>query len=295
MLLIGLTGSLATGKSTVSNILRSPPHNLPIIDADVLAREAVEPGTSGYRRIVAYFGPTTPDLLLPYPDDGAEGNDGSTDEQEANRQQTARPRRRRRRRGRPLNRAALGRRVFGSSPSRVRDRRYLNGIVHPRVRLAIAKLVLWHWITGSWAVVLDIPLLYDSALDIFTPAVVMIAASPATQMSRLRGRDRHLSEQEAQDRVGSQGGVGEKVDRTEARGEGRGWVVWNDGGMGELEKRVGEVMGEVGRGRRMAGWGGWMWLVGWPVAVGWGMWEVWRGWKGRRAWERRKEEGKKSD
>ncbi|KAI4243174.1 MAG: hypothetical protein LQ352_007083, partial [Teloschistes flavicans] len=204
MLLIGLTGSLATGKSTVSNILRSPPHNLPIIDADVLAREAVEPGTSGYRRIVAYFGPTTPDLLLPYPDNGAEGDDGSTDEkEEANRQPDARPRRRRRRRrGRPpLNRAALGRRVFGSSPSRVRDRRYLNGIVHPRVRLAMARLVLWHWITGSWAVVLDIPLLYDSALDIFTPVVVMIAASPATQMSRLRGRDRHLSEQEAQDRV----------------------------------------------------------------------------------------------
>lgn len=118
-------------------------------------------------------------------------------------------------------------------------------------------------------------------------------------MSRLRKRDPHLSAREAEERVGSQGSVGEKVERTVRRGEGRGWVVWNEGGVGELEKRVGEVMGEVGgrRGRRMEGWGGWVWLVLWPVAVGWGVWEVWRGWRGRRAWERRKEEeeGKKSD
>src|ERR1700761_731224 len=65
MLLLGLTGSIATGKSTVSQILSSPPHNLPIIDADVLARQVVEPGTAGYRAIVSYFGPKTPDLLLP--------------------------------------------------------------------------------------------------------------------------------------------------------------------------------------------------------------------------------------
>ncbi|KKZ60735.1 dephospho-CoA kinase, partial [[Emmonsia] crescens] len=74
MLLIGLTGSIATGKSTVSALLSSPPYNIPIIDADIIAREVVEPGTAGYRAIVDYFGPTTPDLLLPA-DDPDDPND----------------------------------------------------------------------------------------------------------------------------------------------------------------------------------------------------------------------------
>ena len=68
MLLIGLTGSIATGKSTVSSLLQQPPYSLPVIDADLLARKVVEPGTRGYRKIVNYFGPTTPDLLQEDPD-----------------------------------------------------------------------------------------------------------------------------------------------------------------------------------------------------------------------------------
>ncbi|KAK5988923.1 Dephospho-CoA kinase CAB5 [Cladobotryum mycophilum] len=113
MLLIGLTGSIATGKSTVSSMLSSPPHSLPIIDADVLARKVVEPGTKGYDAIVKHFGPTTPDLLVPasesMPENGPDGK------------------------GRPLNRPALGKRVFGDSEELQRDRAVLNGIVHPAV------------------------------------------------------------------------------------------------------------------------------------------------------------------
>ncbi|KAI7390004.1 hypothetical protein KC332_g14099, partial [Hortaea werneckii] len=52
MLLLGLTGSIATGKSTVSQILSSSPYNLPIVDADKVARQVVEPGTAGYNQIV---------------------------------------------------------------------------------------------------------------------------------------------------------------------------------------------------------------------------------------------------
>lgn len=43
MLIIGLTGGIGTGKSTVSKILRDA--GFPIVDADVVAREVVEPGT----------------------------------------------------------------------------------------------------------------------------------------------------------------------------------------------------------------------------------------------------------
>jgi dephospho-CoA kinase len=54
MLVIGLTGGIATGKSTVSKLLKDK--GVPIIDADILARKVVDRGTPGLKAIVAYFG-----------------------------------------------------------------------------------------------------------------------------------------------------------------------------------------------------------------------------------------------
>ncbi|WP_143462097.1 dephospho-CoA kinase [Levilactobacillus enshiensis] len=50
----GLTGGIATGKSTVSGWLKAA--GLPVIDADVIARKVVAPGTLGLQQIVATFG-----------------------------------------------------------------------------------------------------------------------------------------------------------------------------------------------------------------------------------------------
>ena len=52
---IGLTGGIATGKSTVSRILVQRGHA--VVDADQLARDAVKAGTDGYREVVQAFGP----------------------------------------------------------------------------------------------------------------------------------------------------------------------------------------------------------------------------------------------
>ncbi|AGT33069.1 dephospho-CoA kinase [Geobacillus genomosp. 3] len=60
---IGLTGGIASGKSTVSAMMREL--GLPVIDADEAARAVVEPGEEAYRQIVAAFGP---DILQ---DDGS--------------------------------------------------------------------------------------------------------------------------------------------------------------------------------------------------------------------------------
>ena len=54
MRVIGLTGGIATGKSTVSRMLAEK--GLPIVDADLIAREVVEPGKPAYREIVQTFG-----------------------------------------------------------------------------------------------------------------------------------------------------------------------------------------------------------------------------------------------
>ena len=54
MVRVGLTGGIAMGKSTVSDLLRS--HGAVVIDADAIAREVVEPGTPGFDQVVAEFG-----------------------------------------------------------------------------------------------------------------------------------------------------------------------------------------------------------------------------------------------
>ena len=53
-LLLGVTGGIATGKTTVANMLEEL--GAPIIDFDVLARVVVEPGKPAYEQIVAFFG-----------------------------------------------------------------------------------------------------------------------------------------------------------------------------------------------------------------------------------------------
>jgi dephospho-CoA kinase len=263
MLIIGLTGSIATGKSTVSSILSSPPYSLPVIDADLLARQVVEPGTPGYKAIVSYFGPSTPDLLVPASSDMPSSGPSGL--------------------GRPLNRAALGRRVFGTDEQRKKDRGVLNGIVHPAVRREMYKGILKAYLRGSWGVVLDVPLLFEAGLDRMCGAVVVVAVrDPKVQMERLRRRDPHLSQQEAEDRVRSQGDVREKARRAEARGKGRGEVVWNDGDREELEREVQRVVRSLREGRPR--WWSWLLLACPPLAVVTGLWEYWRNSRINRQW-----------
>lgn len=346
MLLIGLTGSIATGKSTVASILTAPPYNLPIIDADLLARQVVAPGTRGYAEIVEYFGKKIgmEDLFLelepePKPESKPEvegrGKDAVSASSTANATLAASSTSSLNDKNgkqpipslRPLNRAALGRRVFGPSPSAQRDRKVLNRITHPRVRLAMLRLILYYYIMGHWAVVLDIPLLFESGLDIFCGGVIMVAVrDPEVQMRRLLDRDRGkgLGRKEAENRVLSQGRVQDKVGRTRERGVGRGVVVWNDEGLGELrgevERAVVEIAGyaagerreekndgeeKLTGSRRKEGinlhassqklqlpphptrwWTWWLWASPW-LAVLVAAAEVLRGWKARRRWELR--------
>lgn len=98
MLRVGLTGGIASGKTAVSDALRT--RGAVVIDADVLAREVVEPGTPGLSAVVDRFGP---DVLT---DDGR------------------------------LDREALGRLVF-ADPAARRD---LEAIIHPAVRARAAEL-----------------------------------------------------------------------------------------------------------------------------------------------------------
>lgn len=264
MLLLGLTGSIATGKSTVSSILRQAPYSLPVIDADILARKVVEPGTSGYDKIVAHFASTTPDLLL----DPSSTTDPNIDFSK----------------GKPLNRPALGRRVFGDSEERRKDRAVLNKIVHPAVRYEMYKQLLFCYLKGCWAVVLDVPLLFESGLDTICGTVLVVAVTdPAIQMKRLRERDPHLTQDDAENRVKSQGDVREKAKRCEARGTGAGVVVWNDGGKEDLKREIDRVMKEVSRASPR--WWAWLLLLCPPLAGMAGVWSYYRGQVINKRWK----------
>ncbi|MGC4154700.1 MAG: dephospho-CoA kinase [Propionicimonas sp.] len=98
MFRIGLTGGIGSGKSAVADLLAE--RGAVIIDADLLARQAVEPGSPGLARIIAEFGTR---LLTP---------EGS------------------------LDRPALGEIVFSDPEARAR----LNAIVHPEVRRLAADI-----------------------------------------------------------------------------------------------------------------------------------------------------------
>lgn len=131
------------------------------------------------------------------------------------------------------------------------------------------------YLRGCWAVVLDIPLLFESRLDVLCGTVMVVAVrDPEVQMRRLMERDGHLTREDAEDRVGSQGDVREKARRCEARGEGRGVVVWNDGGKKELRGEIEKVM-EVVRGSSPRWWA-WLLLLCPPLGGLIGVWTYWR-------------------
>jgi len=97
-----------------------------VVDADVLAREVVQPGTRAHAQIVQYFGE---EVLL---------KDGS----------------------RELDRKRLGDIVFRSDEKR----KVLNGIVHPAVRRAMFFSVVKCWLQGERVCILDVPLLIEAGL-----------------------------------------------------------------------------------------------------------------------------------
>jgi dephospho-CoA kinase len=143
MLLVGLTGNIASGKSTVARLLSE--RGATIIDADVLARRAVEMGTPAYEQIVKRWGT---EVLSP---DGV------------------------------LDRAALRRRVFKDQE----QLEALNGIIHPEVGRHRERLVAEARRRGDRVVVCDIPLLFEKRLADDFDRIVLVDAPRPLRLDRL--------------------------------------------------------------------------------------------------------------
>ncbi|XP_035757241.1 dephospho-CoA kinase domain-containing protein isoform X2 [Egretta garzetta] len=168
MFLVGLSGGIASGKSTVVAVLREL--GCAVIDADVIAREVVQPHFKAYRQIVHYFGT---EILL---------ENGE------------------------INREALGNIIF-SHPGK---RQLLNSITHPEIQKEMLKQILKYFVLGYRYVILDIPLLFETnRLTKFMKCTVLVYCDPPTQLSRLMKRN-GLSRAEAEARIASQLPLDEK-------------------------------------------------------------------------------------
>lgn len=162
MLKVGLTGSIAVGKSFVLDIFRELGFH--VLDADVTAREVVEPGTVGLAKIVENFGK---DVLL------------STGE---------------------LNRSKLGGIVFANDDKR----QLLNSIVHPLVIERQNEWIeAWETADPDGIAIVDAALMIESGGYRRFDKLIVVWCRPEVQLERLMLRD-HLSAEEAARRVAAQ-------------------------------------------------------------------------------------------
>jgi dephospho-CoA kinase len=143
MILIGLTGNIGSGKSTVAQLMSE--RGATIVDADVLARRAVELGTPGYDKIVARWGT---EILAP---------------------------------DRHIDRAALRRIVFTDH----QQLEELNAIVHPEVERLRVRLVDQARKRGDRVVVCDIPLLFERHMTDRFDRIILVDAHRAVRLDRL--------------------------------------------------------------------------------------------------------------
>jgi len=146
-MIIGLTGSIASGKSTISAMLKEK--GFPIIDADLVARQVVEPGTVNLQEIERVFGHSVMN------------EDGT------------------------LNRDSLGQIIF-HEPAK---RKKLNDLMHPAIRSEMVRMRDELFERGQKTIIMDIPLLFESRLQHFVDKILVVSVTEEMQLNRLMKRN----------------------------------------------------------------------------------------------------------
>jgi dephospho-CoA kinase len=172
--IIGLTGGIATGKTTAANYLASA-YNLPILDADIYARDAVSVGSPLLQAIAQRYGEQ---ILLA---------DGS------------------------LNRQKLGEIIFNSQE----ERNYIEQLIHPYVRdRFLVEMRNFASLQPTQTLVLVVPLLFEAEMTDLVTEIWVVSCCEEQQLQRLIQRN-NLSLEQAQARIRSQIPLAEKVARAD--------------------------------------------------------------------------------
>jgi dephospho-CoA kinase len=221
---IALTGSIATGKSTVSRLLSSSigqPRSFHIVDTDAIGHEillpsheierigtsTVSPSDSVFEAIVAEFG------------DGSVNNKNILNDSGL------------------IERRKLGDHIFKDNSRR----RALNRITHPKITLVLLKQLVAHLYYSSkrQIVVVDVPLLYESKTLVWLFALkVVVACLPEIQLERLRRRNTDLTEQQCRERIASQIHVETKAAMADV-------VIQNNGSQEDLKREIHDASRQI--------------------------------------------------
>jgi len=162
MIAIALTGGIGSGKTTVASLLAA--HGAELINADELARAAVEPGSEGFSQVVARFGR------------GVVNPDGS------------------------LDRAGLASIVFDDEVAR----RDLNDIVHPEVARTMAQQLARHAGSEAIVVLEIPLLVEAGGRDRYPVAGVLVVDTPVELAVERLVSSRHMDEEDVRRRIAAQ-------------------------------------------------------------------------------------------
>ena len=161
---IGLTGGIASGKTTITNYIRKH-KNIPIIDADDLSKELIKPNTYGFKKILDYFGNKIID------------NKNNSE--------------------RLINRKLLRKIIFKNSESK----EWIEKLLHPLIKEKMIEKCSEY--KNNQALVLVIPLLFEAKFEDICTEIWLVKCPKEIQKKRLITRDK-ISEKEASDSVNLQ-------------------------------------------------------------------------------------------
>ncbi|HUV03550.1 MAG TPA: dephospho-CoA kinase [Armatimonadota bacterium] len=193
--MIGLTGGVATGKTTVAGMFKAL--GAKVLSADEIVHEMLQPGSNVWSAIVDEFG------------DGILGEDGRID------------------------RRKLAETVFSDTEKRLR----LEAITHPPVLEFLAAEAERFRNTGQGVLMLEIPLLVETASLGLVDKVLVVSAEQDTQIRRLQKRY-SLTREEAKLRIRSQLPMSEKIKHAD-------WVVSTEGALRSTREQVERVWSTI--------------------------------------------------
>ena len=167
---IGLTGGIASGKSTITNFIRKY-KSIPILDADNLSRELIKPNTYGYKKILDYFGKQIID------------NKNNSEKL--------------------INRKLLKNIIFNNAESR----EWIEKLLHPLVKEKMIEECIQY--KNNQTILLVIPLLFEAKFEDICTEIWLVKCPKELQKKRLIKRD-NISEKEANETINLQLSFAEK-------------------------------------------------------------------------------------
>ncbi len=161
---IGLTGGIASGKTTITDYIRKH-KNIPILDADIISRELIKPNTYGYEKILDYFGNKIID--------------------KKNNSEKA------------INRKLLRKMIFKHSESK----EWVEKLLHPLIKKKMIEECSQY--KNNQTLVLVIPLLFEAKFEDICTEIWLVKCPKEIQKKRLITRDK-ISEKEAYESINLQ-------------------------------------------------------------------------------------------